>query len=216
MPGPRSLRREVLTGDHVITREARAREQEPADDQVRAPAGLWRSRDQLDEHVLLAALCRDRRGRHAAAIRHNGAAARHDRADEGGQRGGNPSHPALTSGRATAGGTSGSGDPCRPWPAPRGRVRRNTDPFPGPPHACSQPPCKRASSSAIASPSPVPPLVRARAGSARQKRSKTIVSSPGRNPTPKSRTAMATAYRSPAARTWTALPSPCSTAFTIR
>ena len=60
------------------------------------------------------------------------------------------------------------------------------------PHACRRPPCSRASSEAIDRPRPVPPVVRARAGSARQKRLKTSDDSPGRSPMPWSRTAIAT------------------------
>ena len=54
----------------------------------------------------------------------------------------------------------------------------------GRPHAWSQPPCRWVSSSAMESPRPVPPLVRARAGSARQNRLNTIADSPGSSPTP--------------------------------
>ena len=43
---------------------------------------------------------------------------------------------------------------------------------------------RRASSREMASPRPVPPVVRARAGSARQKRLNTSADSPGRRPTP--------------------------------
>ncbi len=68
------------------------------------------------------------------------------------------------------------------WPAVRGRVSLNTEPRPFSPHAWSQPPCSRASSSAMARPRPVPPVVRARDGSARQNRSKTSCSSPGAEP----------------------------------
>ena len=75
--------------------------------------------------------------------------------------------PASRSAADTSSGTSGSGLCSRGSPARRGRVRRNWEPLPGIPHACSQPPCRRASSSEIDSPRPVPPLVRARAGSAR-------------------------------------------------
>ena len=57
----------------------------------------------------------------------------------------------------------------------------------GRPQACSQPPCRWVSSSEIDSPSPVPPLVRARAGSARQNRLKTSAASPGRQPRRRSR-----------------------------
>ena len=50
------------------------------------------------------------------------------------------------------------------------------------------PPCSAVSSTAIDRPSPVPPRVLARAGSARQKRLNTRTSSPGLRPTPWSRT----------------------------
>ena len=67
----------------------------------------------------------------------------------------------------------GSGDASRMVPAFRGKVSRNWAPMPGRPQAVSQPPCRFASSIEIANPSPVPPTVRARAGSPRQKRWKT-------------------------------------------
>ena len=83
----------------------------------------------------------------------------------------------------------------RPVPArrPAAGSAGTREPSPGSPQACSQPPCSRASSSAMARPRPVPPVVRARAGSARQNRLKTSCASPGRRPTPWSRTATATA-----------------------
>ena len=60
-------------------------------------------------------------------------------------------------GSGASSGTSGSGL-CRSGsPTRRGRVSRNCAPSPGSPQACSQPPCRWASSSAIDSPSPVPP-----------------------------------------------------------
>src|SRR5262249_2826624 len=71
------------------------------------------------------------------------------------------------------------GDPTR-----RGNVSRNCDPDPASPHAWTQPPCSIASSNEIDNPSPVPPIVRVRAGSARQKRLNTRLSSPGPRPTP--------------------------------
>ena len=73
-------------------------------------------------------------------------------------------------------------------------------PRPGRPQACSQPPWRWVSSSAIDRPSPVPPLVRARAGSARQNRLNTMADSPTPRPTPWSRTAIAAAWSSPATR----------------
>ncbi|CAM5720677.1 hypothetical protein SALBM311S_12393 [Streptomyces alboniger] len=81
-------------------------------------------------------------------------------------------------------GSSGIGEPRSGSSAVRGSVNLNCEPPPGSPHACSQPPCNRASSRAMDSPRPVPPVVRARAGSARQKRLKTRVASPGLSPTP--------------------------------
>ncbi|GAA3099946.1 hypothetical protein GCM10020254_51770 [Streptomyces goshikiensis] len=81
-------------------------------------------------------------------------------------------------------GSSGIGDPRSGSSAVLGRVSRNWEPPPGSPHAWSQPPCSRASSTAMDRPRPVPPVVRARAGSARQKRLKTRVASPGLSPTP--------------------------------
>ncbi len=68
----------------------------------------------------------------------------------------------------------------------------------------------------MARPSPVPPVERARAGSARQKRLNTRPASPGRSPTPWSRTATATAVSFTPNETVTGCPSPCSTALTTR
>src|SRR5690606_20384025 len=81
-------------------------------------------------------------------------------------------------------GTSGSGEEVSWMPARRGRVSRKFAPSPGLAHTSSQPPCRCASSSEIASPSPVPPVVRARALSARQKRSKTCSTASWLMPTP--------------------------------
>ncbi len=97
-----------------------------------------------------------------------------------------------------------------------GRVRRKREPWPGSPQAWSQPWWRRASSSEIASPSPVPPVVRARAGSARQKRLKTSEASPARRPTPWSSTTTLTASSFSPTCTVTGRPSPCSTALTTR
>ena len=59
---------------------------------------------------------------------------------------------------ARSSGTSGSGLTASGSPTARGSVSRNADPRPGSPHACSQPPCRRASSMLIDRPSPLPPL----------------------------------------------------------
>ena len=93
-------------------------------------------------------------------------------------------------------GTNGSGEVSRIAPTLFGKVRRNWAPIAGRPHAVSQPPCRFASSIAIARPSPVPPTVRARAASPRQKRWKTCLAWLASNPTPWSRTAIATAASS--------------------
>ena len=66
------------------------------------------------------------------------------------------------------------------------------------------------------SPSPVPPVCRARDGSARQNRLNTCFSSPGCNPMPWSRTVSATASSSAASRTSTGPCSPCSIALPMR
>jgi len=89
-------------------------------------------------------------------------------------------------------------------PARRGSVNRNWAPSPGRPHAWSQPPCRWVSSSEIDSPRPVPPLVRARAGSARQKRLKTSAASPGARP------------RLSRSRAWSSASSPGSSSPTAR
>ena len=60
-------------------------------------------------------------------------------------------------------------------PTVRGRVSRNAAPCPSSPQACSQPPCSRASSTAMDRPRPLPPLRRARDSSARQNRLNTSV-----------------------------------------
>ena len=65
-------------------------------------------------------------------------------------------------------------------------------------------------------PSPLPPLRRARDSSARQNRLNTSAASPGRSPTPWSRTTTATASSSPASEMSTGRPSPWSTAFATR
>ena len=62
----------------------------------------------------------------------------------------------------------------------------------------------------------MPPVVRARAGSARQKRVKTSAASPGLSPTPWSRTVTATAESLLPIVTSTGSPSPCSTALETR
>ncbi len=68
----------------------------------------------------------------------------------------------------------------------------------------------------MARPSPLPPTVRRRAGSARQNRLNTWWASAALNPTPWSRTATATAPSSPRTCTLTGRPSPCSMALVIR
>ena len=113
-------------------------------------------------------------------------------------------------------GPSGSGLDSSTSPSLRGSVSRNTAPLPGSPHACSQPPCSRASSTAMDSPSPVPPVRRARDSSARQKRLNTRLASPGRRPTPWSRTSTATACSSAASTTRTGLASLWSIALATR
>ena len=76
----------------------------------------------------------------------------------------------------------------------------------------NDPPCSKVSSSEIAKPSPVPPLVRFLAGSARQNRSKTRSSSLSLMPTPWSVTRTATASLLTPTATVMGLPSPCSIA----
>lgn len=112
--------------------------------------------------------------------------------------------------------TSGSGDDWSRIPARRGSVSRKLAPRPGRPHASSHPPCRCASSREIASPRPVPPVVRARAGSARQNRSNTCWTSSVVIPTPWSRTVTATACPSPSTVISTGRSSACSIAFTTR
>ena len=101
-------------------------------------------------------------------------------------------------------------------PTRHGRVMRKTAPSPTLPHACSHPPCSRTSSSAIDRPNPVPPVARARAGSARQNRPNTSEASPGRSPTPWSRTVTATPPSPPRRCTSTGPPSECSIALSTR
>ena len=99
----------------------------------------------------------------------------------------------------------------------RGSVSRNAAPSPGLAPGLQPAAVQPGVLEAIASPSPVPPVVRARAGSARQNRLNTSAASPGRRPTPWSRTATATASSSPRhARSRPGLPSPCSMALTTR
>ena len=76
------------------------------------------------------------------------------------------------------------GDFANDFPGFLGRVNLNIVPLPGAPQASSQPECNLASSSAIAKPSPVPPVVLALAGSALQNLLKTSEDSPGFNPAP--------------------------------
>ena len=80
-----------------------------------------------------------------------------------------------------------------PAALPRAGSARSWSRDPSSDQTASSPPCSRASPSAIDSPRPVPPIVRVRDGSARQKRSKTRSTSSGVMPRPKSRTPSATA-----------------------
>ena len=174
-------------GDGVVVVETVARAEEPADRVLGRGASDRTERRHVDRplgrlphrHPLL-----DRPLRRQPAARSHGAD--QERRDRGG-RGTAVSHdapvgPGVMARRAPGpgssgcwpSGTSGSGDPIRVSPARRGRVSRKRDPWPGSPHACSQPSCSRASSSEIDRPRPVPPVVRARAGSARQNRLKTM------------------------------------------
>ncbi len=167
-------------GAHGVRRH---RLQEGRDHDLRRLALLGRLRAPLHVGVGL--------GAHLVAGGHDGAGVREPDAGRGGEQrqqrgrqadGTTRAHHTTTS-RASAG-TRGSGL-CRSGrPARRGSVSRNWAPSPMRPQACSQPPWRWVSSSAIESPRPVPPLVRARAGSARQKRLKTMADSPGRSPTP--------------------------------
>src|SRR5690606_32315515 len=130
---------------------------------------------------------------------------------------GTTSSSASATGSASAGAAgSGSGEEEMTIPALRGRVSRKAAPSPGLPHASSVPACSRASSREIDSPSPVPPEVRARAGSPRQNRSKTRPASSGVMPAPWSRTRTATAVSLTPTEISIGLPSPCSIAFTRR
>src|SRR5690606_13869577 len=133
-----------------------------------------------------------------------------------------PSEDTMTlgfcSGRScgSSSGSSRNGRTPMSAPARRGRVSRNEAPSPGRDHASRLPPCKRASSSEIASPRPVPPVVRARAGSARQNRSKTWDAASASMPTPWSRTRTATAELLAATVISIGWPSPCSMALESR
>ena len=121
---------------------------------------------------------------------------------------------ALSSGpRASLNESGDSPRGPRTW---RGSVSLKQAPRPGSPHASSQPPCSLASSSEIDNPRPVPPVVRARAGSARQNLLNTSDDSPGRRPTPKSRTVTATDNSFCPTSTSTPRASPCSTALSMR
>ena len=97
-----------------------------------------------------------------------------------------------------------------------GSVSTKFEPRPGSDHTASSPPCSRASPRAIDSPSPVPPIVRVRDGSARQKRSNTRSTSCGVIPRPKSRTPSATACWLLSTVTTIGRPSPCSMALPSR
>src|SRR5690606_11314598 len=99
----------------------------------------------------------------------------------------------VSAASGSSSGTSGSGEK-NPSPASSfGNVSRKFEPWPGFDHTSSTPPCTVASSRAIARPSPVPPSVRFREGSARQNRSKTRATASSFMPTPQSRTDTATA-----------------------
>ena len=111
---------------------------------------------------------------------------------------------------------SGASAPCAAGRGARGRVTMNVDPSPSSPHASSRPPCSRVSSVAIARPSPDPPVVRLREGSARQNRSNTRCTCSGLMPMPWSTTANVTASSSAATSTSTGRPSACSIALFTR
>ena len=102
-------------------------------------------------------------------------------------------------------------------PLRRGKVRRNEAPSfglaPNLKPAIVQGGCLPTK---LPSPSPVPPVVRFRAGSARQNRSKTRSTSARDIPTPSSVTVTATADSLAPTATWMGLPSPCSIAFAKR
>src|SRR5690606_10752272 len=118
------------------------------------------------------------------------AAGEQERAEQGGERAAGGAARGAGGGRRGHGSTSGSGgsgtgeDPTSVSPRRRGRVRRKHVPSPSCDHTSSSPPWMRASSSEIARPRPVPPVVRWREGSARQKRSKTRSTCSGFMPTP--------------------------------
>ena len=120
--------------------------------------------------------------------------------------------PAAAGRRDAAAGASWSGR----RPAVSGSVSRNWAPEPGWPQTCSQPPCSRASSRLIESPSPLPPTVRTREGSARQNRSNTCCASAELRPTPRSRTVTAAAVGLAARVISTGRPAPCSMALPTR
>ena len=101
-------------------------------------------------------------------------------------------------------------------PSSRGIVSRKAAPSPLRPAAESVPPCRPTSSCAIDRPSPVPPVVRVRAVSPRQKRSNTRSACSSDMPTPWSRTSTATVRSSDATERSTGLPSECSIALTRR
>ena len=68
----------------------------------------------------------------------------------------------------------------------------NVDPVPGRLHSRTSPPWLASTCLTIASPSPVPPVARERAGSTRKKRSKTRRWCSGAMPMPRSVTAIST------------------------
>src|SRR5215472_14002906 len=240
MPFPGVSLGQVLARDAQVVRVGSAGDQEPAHDVTRLPLGAWRpgSYDDLVPQVRVLqpghvvesasarqvhAACQDQ----ADGRQPDGQTAAPSRVSSVLARGSDPPEPPAAAHQARSllvarlvasarSGPSGSGEPASVVPTVLGKVSLNTDLWPGSPQASSQPPCSLASSSAIARPRPVPPVVLARAGSARQNRSNTKNSSPGDNPTPWSRTAMATAPWSAAELTTTSRPSPCSTALTSR
>ena len=103
---------------------------------------------------------------------------------------------AVDSVKLSAGGMSSglTSSGSRGWVRSSGSVSRKHAPLSGSAHTSSRPPCSRVSSVAIASPRPVPPTVRARAGSPRQNLLNTFAVCSSVIPMPWSRTATATQF----------------------
>src|SRR4051794_6521791 len=204
-PAGPPLGREELPRAGVAFARVRLRPKEVADGLVGRGTVARSGRQDLDV-TALALLGRHRTGlMHAAGQRQPPAPGREQ---QGHQRSKTP--------HAAPSGRNGNGLASKAPATRRGSVMRKAAPTPGSPHACNHPPCSRTSSSAMASPRPVPPVVRARDGSPRQNRVNTRPASPGLSPIPWSRTTIATDLASLATEISIGPPSACSMALTSR